>query len=117
MENKEILKENEKTVKEFIGNSENRIKAGEAAFRIQQEFIGWFTIDELIEKFDMDKQTINIQLNMLMLFNMCIGRVKSSIPSFKIDLSKRVQRSLISEQISDYETKIKLLKEKLVKLD
>ena len=111
------LEEDKVTVKEFISNSENKKAAGAVAFQIQRAFPGWFKIPQLVKLFDTSTDQAAKQIEMLMLFNLCIGKVEKKVPSFKIDLDRKVQRSLLLEQIAEKEGDVLFLKKKLANLD
>lgn len=109
--------ENKKIVDAFIKNPEMKKQAGILAFEIQKEFSNWFSIPQLIKKFKTNTVEAAKKIEMLMLFNYCIGKVEKGKPFFKIDIDHRAQRSLIMNEIAEYEGKILFLKEKLGKLD
>lgn len=104
-------------VNEFINNKTNKEAALLSAHQIQKEFGNWFTVPQLIKKFKIDKPNAAAKIEMLMLFNICIGKVEKKIPYFKIDIDQRTQRKLISEEILIKEGEILFLKEKLSKLN
>lgn len=106
-----------KIVEEFVKNPEMKKQAGVLAFEIQKEFSNWFSVPQIVKKFKTDIPEASRKIEMLMLFNYCIGKVEKGKPFFKIDIDHRAQRSLIMEEIAEYEGKILVLKEKLGKLD
>lgn len=101
----------------FIQNPEMKKQAGTLAFEIQKEFTNWFSIPQIVKKFQTETTEAAKKIEMLMLFNYCIGKVEKGKPFFKIDIDHRAQRRLIMEEIAEYEGKILFLKEKLGKLD
>ena len=104
-------------LKEFIENKENKQKANILAYQINQEFSNWFSMPQLLKKFKVDLPTAANQIEMLMLFNVCIGKVEKNKPFFKIDLDQRAQRKLLLDEIAIYEGRVLFLKEKLSKLN
>lgn len=101
----------------FINNPEMKKQAGTLAFEIQKEFTNWFSIPQIVKKFQTETTEAAKKIEMLILFNYCIGKVEKGKPFFKIDIDHRAQRRLIMEEIAEYEGKILFLKEKLGKLD
>lgn len=101
----------------FINNPEMKKQAGTLAFEIQKEFTNWFSIPQIVKKFKTDTAEAAKKIEMLMLFNYCIGKVEKGKPFFRIDIDHRAQRRLIMDEIAEYEGKILFLKEKLGKLD
>lgn len=114
---KQIIEEDKKTVEEFLKNPEMKKQAGVLAFQIQKEFSNWFTVQQVTKKFQTDLPEASRRIEMLMLFNYCVGKVEKGKPFFKIDIDHRAQRQLILDEIAEYEGKILFLKEKLGKLD
>ena len=101
----------------FIKNPEMKKQAGALAFEIQKEFTNWFSIPQVVKKFQTETAEAAKKIEMLMLFNYCIGKVEKGKPFFKIDIDHRAQRRLIMEEIAEHEGKILFLREKLGKLD
>lgn len=104
-------------VEAFTKDPEMKKQANISAFAIQKEFTNWFSIQQLVKKFKTSVPEAAKQIEMLMLFNVCVGKVEKGKAFFKIDISQRAQRSLILEQIAEKEGEILFLKEKLGKLD
>ena len=112
-----IDKENARTVEEFVNNKENKQKATTLAYQISQEYSNWFSVPQLLKKFKVTIPEAASQIEMLMLFNVCIGKVEKGKPYFKIDLTQKAQRQLILDEIAVSEGKVLFLKEKLAKLN
>ena len=104
-------------LKDFLANKENKKAAGEVAFQIQKEFPGWFRVPQLVKLFNVTTDQVAKQIEVLMLFNFCVGKVEKKIPLFKIDLDRKVQRTLLLEQIAEKEGEVLFLKKKLSDLD
>lgn len=117
MNKEEILAEDKRVVDEFKSNPENRKRATELAFSIQNELKGWFTVADVLKIFNINQEEAAKQLEMLLIMNICVAKVKKSVPYFKIDLDNRTQRQLLLDEIAVKEGEIAFLKEKLVKLD
>lgn len=113
----QIEAQNEEVRKAFLENKENKQRAANLAYQIKQELTNWFSIPQLIKKFKTTEAEAAKQIEMLMLFNVCIGKVEKNKPYFKIDLDQRTQRTLLMEEIAFHEGKISFLKEKLTKLN
>lgn len=111
------LEEDTQLVDEFIKNPENKKKAGEIAFQIQQDFPNWFRVPQIVKKYKTSTIEASKKIEMLMLFKVCVGKVEKNQPLFKIDLTQKVQRNLILEEIAQKEGEILFLKEKLSSLD
>lgn len=116
-EKESTLDSDKKVVDDFINDPENRKRFAQLAFQIQKEFTGWFTIPKIVKTFDTTTTESAKQIEMLMLLKYCVGKVEKSIPYFKIDMTLKVQRELLLEEIADHEGQIKFLKEKLSKLN
>ena len=111
------FEEDKITIAEFLANPDNKKAAAAIAFQIQKAFPGWFKMPRLVKLFDTSTDQAAKQIEMLMLFNLCIGKVEKKVPSFKIDLDRKVQRTLLLEQIAEKEGEILFLKKKLSDLD
>lgn len=111
------VKKSEEEVANFIKDPENRQRAIQLAFQIQQELPHWFYIPKLVKTFKVDQPEAARQIEMLMLFKMCVGRVEKGKPLFKIDLDHKEQRRLILELIDQKKGEILFLQEKLAKLN
>ncbi len=113
----EEIKTSEKEVADFIKDPENRKRAINLAFQIQQELPHWFQVPKVVKTFKIDLPEAAKQIEMLMLFKMCVGRVEKGKPLFKIDLDHKEQRRLILESIEQKKGEILFLQEKLAKLN
>ena len=87
------------------------------AFQILTDFPNWFKVSQLIKKYKTSQVDVAKKLEMLMLFNLCVGKVVKNQGTFKIDLSQKVQRDLLLQQIAEKEGEILFLKEKLSSLN
>ena len=118
LQNKPTTQEEDtKLVEAFVKDKENKKRAGEMAFQILTDFPNWFKVSQLVKKYKTSQEEVAKKLEMLMLFNLCVGKVVKNQGLFKIDLTQKVQRDLILQQISEKEGEILFLKEKLSKLD
>lgn len=74
--------QDKKTVDEFLQNPEMKKQAGVLAFQIQKEFSNWFSVQQITKKFKTDLAEASRRIEMLMLFNYCIGKVEKGKPFF-----------------------------------
>lgn len=116
-ESTSITTEDKVTIEEFIANPDNKKAAAEVAFQIQKDYQGWFSIPKLIKRYKVSQEEMAKQIEVLMLFGLCVGKVKDNKPLFRIDLDNKVQRQILTGEISKKEKEIAFLKEKLSKLN
>ncbi len=113
----EQIEKDKKAIETFLNHPENKKRAGEMAFQISKDFPNWFKVDQLVKKYKTTTTEAAKRVETLMLFKLCVGKVEKNKALFKIDLSQKVQRTLILEEIAQKEGEILFLKEKLSKLN
>lgn len=113
----DVKKTDQEVVNEFLSNKENKILAAEMGQQIKKDFPNWFSVTKLVKKFKLTTAEAMQKIEILMMFNMCVGKVERNIPYFRIDLDQRVQREVLSRQIEEKEKELINLKEKLSKLE
>lgn len=102
----QTLKDDAKTVENFIQGKENRDKAIFVAQGIKNDFKHWFTVKQLVKKYNTAPEAIATQLQMLSLFKLCTSKVNSkNVALFKICLSTedrlKVLRSRFEENTKE----------------
>mgnify|MGYP003402682236 FL=1 len=113
----EIKQTDKEVVEQFLSNKENKILSAEIGQQIKEVFPNWFNVAKLVKKFKLSTAEAMQKIEILMMFNMCVGKVEKNIPYFRIDLDQRVQREILDRQIQAKEKEIAILKEKLTKLE
>lgn len=113
----EIKQTDKEVVEQFLSNKENKILSAEIGQQIKEVFPNWFNVAKLVKKFKLSTAEAMQKIEILMMFNMCVGKVEKNIPYFRIDLDQRVQREILDRQIQAKEKEIAILKEKLAKLE
>lgn len=111
------LKTNKALVEEFKTNPQVKDMANRLAFQISQEFPNWFTIPRLVKKFKVDTAEAARQIEMLMLFHLCVGKTEKNILYLRIDIAQKTRRELLLKQIEEKEGEISFLKQKLSELN
>lgn len=104
-------------VNEFKTNPEVRKGSLDIAHDIKLSFPNWFTVNQIVKKFKEDVPSAARKIEVLMLLELCVGKVEKGKPLFKIDLDKKVQKILLKEKIAEKEGELLFLKEKLVNLN
>lgn len=112
------LEQDKKVVEEFLANPENKKMAIELANQIKKE-VGedWFQAKKLIKKFKCTVEEAKAKFVVLGAFNLCAYKEEKGLQWYKIDLSQKIQRDLLVQEIQFHEVQISILKEKLTKLN
>lgn len=114
--------ENAKKAKEqldaFLKNPENKKNAARLAFQVQEE-VGqeWFGASRLTKLFKVTKEEVKIRLSTLLAFELAVYKNEKGQKLYKIDINHKEQRSILSQEIEFHQQQIKLLNEKIAKLD
>jgi hypothetical protein len=111
------LEAEKRDIEAFLKNPENKLQMAKSAKLIQESYSNWFSVPQIVKIFKVTTAEAAKKLEMLMLFNMCVGKVDKGKPFFKIDINQRTQRTLLIEEIAETEAKLAILKEKLVNLN
>lgn len=112
------LEEDKKVVEDFLSNPENKKMAIELANQIRIEVgEGWFQAKSLIKKYKCTIEEAKAKFVVLGAFNLCAYKEEKGVQWYRIDLSQKIQRDLIVQEIQFHEVQISILKEKLTKLN
>lgn len=112
----QILAQNKAVVDAFVNDPIKRSGAVELAYQIQRDFPEWFTVTSTLLFYKTSQAEMAAKIELLMLFNLCTGKVEDNVPYFHIDIDHKIMRQLIKDEIAVKEGEVLFLKEKLSKL-
>lgn len=112
------LEENKKIVDAFLSDPEKKKDATQLAHQIHKE-VGdeWFKPGKLLKKFKITITEVKQKLLVLQAFSLVAYKEQDGWQLYKIDISKKDQRQLLTQEIEFHKAQLLILNEKLSKLD
>lgn len=111
-------KTDEQVVRDFISNPENREMAINLASQIKKEMgDNWFSVSKFLKTFKSSSEEAKAKFIVLGAFNLVAYKEEKNKQFYKIDMDQRTQRIVLLNDIAFHEAQIKILKQKLSKLD
>lgn len=112
------VKEDYKTIQDFIKRPETQEQGLIFAKQINREFKSWFTLNEFTKKFKIDETQATSSLQMLSLLNLAVSKKnKSNQVLFKITLTKEARISFLKIKLKELELEEDLIRREINKLE